>query len=207
MTVLDRELPSANKKTHASHVLILTTMDDFCMHFLKIIVCYMEQNMATAHCVILYQRSSRCHCSKTQAQHWQNKHYSSRPIIMSWVIVYWKGSLHMSLWCLCEVIFQNFKRMVTNFCALCQQCVKQNKVYSVIPNLKVAQLDYNVNWNIITSPAQCLCVWHNSTGGFKRGETFFSAHKHSGIYYTEPECSISTIHFFVHHSDDRLTVF
>lgn len=48
----------------------------------------------------------------------------------------------------------------------------KGRAYSGSQNLKVARLDYNVNWNIITSPAQCLCAWHNSTGGFRRGETF-----------------------------------
>lgn len=61
-----------------------------------------------------------------------------------------KGSLHMSLWWLCEILFQNMKWLVT-------------RVHSRIPNSKVAWLDYNVNWNIIISPAQCLCLWHNST--------------------------------------------
>ncbi len=211
--------PIHEQKTHAIHVLMLTNTDHFLLHFLKIIVCYVERNVAngTAHCIILYQRSPPCHCSKTQSQHGQNnKHEPSHPIIMSWVIVYWKGSLHMSLWWLREVVFQNMKWRSVNV-GLYASNVLKYRVHSKPPNMKVARLDYNVNWNIITSPAQCLCLWHNSTGGFERGETCFAltngtSQKNSGIYYTDAECKLQLFTqlsslYIAKCCDDRMTVF
>lgn len=82
----------------------------------------------------------------------------SHPVITVWIIVYWNGSLHVSFmiaaWCLGSLIV-----------GLCQWLL--NIAYSRA-DLKVARLDYNCNWNIITRPAQYLCLWHNSTGGLEK---------------------------------------
>lgn len=46
--------PIHEQQPHASHVLILTNMDQFLLHFLGIIVCYMEKKKKRLHIVLFY---------------------------------------------------------------------------------------------------------------------------------------------------------
>lgn len=65
--------PIHEQQPHASHVLILTNMDQFLLHFLGIIVCYMEKKKkkdCTLCCFI--SKVLPLHLSKTQSQHGQN---------------------------------------------------------------------------------------------------------------------------------------
>lgn len=175
-----RELPSMdrNRMPHVSCVLMLTNTDCFLLHFLKMIVCYMERSVAngTEHCVIWRQGSLSCHRSKTQSQRrWKQPAPAVPPCndeLGHCLLKRVTSHIFMT------VVIPEHEAKVTNcWTPPCISNVLKGRVFRRMPNFKVARLDYNVKWNIIASPVQCLRPWHNSTGGFKREETFSRANK------------------------------